>query len=215
MTEKKKERPIIFSGEMIKAILEGKKTQTRRVIKPQPGGHRDGCWPVDSNSPLAEFCFWHDLIEEKPDEQIFCPYGKPGDRLWVREAWADMVCVSSTERGKGKGESNPHYKASADSTELKILKSAWKPSIHMPKWASRITLEIKNVRVEKVQKIPVYDAYWEGAPACDIHGHDDCFYGIHGHQCSFERLWDSINAKRGYGWDKNPWVWVIEFKRSD
>jgi len=191
-----KERPILFSTEMVKAIIDGRKTMTRRVIKPQPKHFH---YTSDAQYP------------SKPDgEQINCPYGQAGDRLWVRETWVDMVCVASTEKGKGKGESNPHYKASSDSTELKILAGHWKPSIFMPRKYSRITLDITNVRVEQLQEINIQkhdDVAREGWPFV--------YTGLAIEKAPvelFAELWDSINLKRSYSWASNPWVWVIEFR---
>lgn len=162
-----KERPIIFSGEMVRAILAGRKTQTRRVIKPQPV-IQDG---------VAFF---------KTGQR--CPYGQIGDRMWVREAWI---------RNSGV----PAYRADDPSWPGETPK--WKPSIHMPRWASRITLEIVNVRVERLQDITVGDAWAEGCPNSDVNVIPDWFIP----------LWAGINAARGNGWDDNPWVWAIEFKR--
>ena len=154
------ERPIIFGSEMVKAILEGRKTQTRRVVKPNP-----------SIAPLAE-----------------CPYGEIEDRLWARETY--FVA------GTGK----IFYRADGE----KLTGSwAWRPSIFMHRWASRIDLRITNIRFEQLQAISDSDARAEGV-SCDL----NC-------RRPFMELWDSINAKRGYGWDKNPYVWVIEFERIE
>ena len=207
-----KERPILFITEMVRALLDGRKTQTRRVMKPQPKtceGHTPN-WQsqildwVGYKYSNREHWFCHTCgiglhhIDEYSAHGIICPYGQAGDHLWVRETWADMVCVASTEKGKGKGESNPIYKSTADSTELKILQGHWKPSIFMPRWASRITLEITGIRVQRVQEISFQDITAEGV--------DD------GQDIHYEELWDSINGKK-YLWSSNPWVWVIEYKR--
>ena len=169
-----KERPIIFNTEMVKAILEGRKTQTRRVIKPQPSGI---------------ILVWE-----------HCPYGQVGDRLWVRETW----------NAGHDGQSLPVFKAglSADLTkelEADELWSGWKPSIHMPRWASRITLEITEIRVERLQEITEEDAKAEG---CVKQIKDGLIFDSAIHEYSW--LWDSLNAK--YPWESNPWVWVISFK---
>jgi hypothetical protein len=129
----------------------------------------------------------------------FCPYGQPGDRLWVRETFADLIDI-------GGGHNYCAYKA-----DLKIDSSYedhthWTPSIFMPRWASRITLEITGVRVERVRDITPEDAYQEGMVHNITASEADCL-------TPFRELWDSINAKRGYGWDVNPWVWVIGFRR--
>lgn len=208
-----KERPIIFSGEMIKAILDGRKTQTRRIIKNQPGprtvaytellpGHfkpvrslRDFTGDIggkDHKKALNEF--W---ANEK-NETLYFPYGQPGDRLWVRETWAIGIMLA----GGFSYKASNHRPADGEK---------WRPSIHMPRAASRITLEITGVRVERVQDINAVrhdDVLAEGWPfgekAQDENPVND-----------FRRLWDSLNKKRGYGWDTNCYVWVIEFKRVE
>lgn len=198
-----KERPILFSGPMVRAILEWHKTQTRRVMKPQllqPDGAR------------------HKKLEV-PNVLKLCPYGKPGDRLWVRETWL--------ARGGGAAAL---YRADYEDVEaagLGGLYGGWKPSIFMPRWASRITLEVVNVRVERVQDITEADAIAEGV-TCEERGEkcsgfrppgntsidpEECPSCIDGYIPIYQRLWDSINSKRGFGWETNPWVWVIKFKR--
>lgn len=185
-----KERPIIFNSESVGAILEGRKTQTRRIVK-------------DFN--MLEI-FKIPNIEKsdvfKGFEKIKCPYGKIGDRLWVREKWADMICVASTKKGKGKGEKSPSYWATSDEVEREILKSSWKPSIFMPRWASRINLEITDIRVERLQEISPKDVIAEGI----VEKYGD---GL-ALRDKFENLWNSIHKKE-YTWQDNPWVWIIEF----
>ena len=183
-----KEHPILFSGEMVKAILEGRKTQTRRVIKHIPAMGKPDDWCGKIKNPSFRQLFG--------DYARFCPYGEPGDRLWVRETWADLRSYINETY---PNQAPVAYKA--DDTYL--VGEKWKPSIFMPRWASRITLEVVKVRVERVQEISVVDAIAEG-----IHP----VYGAQSIMC-YAQLWDSINAKRGYPWDSNPWVWVIEFKR--
>lgn len=164
------EKPILFSGPMVRAILAGQKTQTRRVCK----GHG---WL----SCAADF-----------DR---CPYGQPGDQLWVRETWKD--CRLESKR-------NPiAYRASWPRDD-EPPDGGWKPSIFMPRRASRITLELTRVRVELVQEITEGSAADEGV---EPYAPDDYRY-IDG----FRELWNSINSKRGYGWDVNPLVWVLTFK---
>lgn len=195
-----KERPILFNSEMVRAILDGRKTMTRRAVKPQPEQDTDCPYHIGTG------------IERVART---CPYGKPGDRLWVRETW----------RGKDWGYSRPKeiiYRASNDfygnhreTTTHPDVK--WTPSIYMPRWASRITLEITNVRVERLQKINNADALAEGTPGAWVEnseypgGYEENENKVH--VFFFRQLWDSINAKRGYSWDANPWVWVIEFER--
>lgn len=201
-----KERPILFSGEMVRAILDGRKGQTRRVIKPQPTIPEE----------FLSWCRWADewattdtrMPEEERTviDEWTCPYGKPGDRLWVRETWAPIP-----ESRPSGYFSNPElidknfwYRAS---DSLPTWGGKWKPSIHMPRAASRITLEVTDVRVERVQHISEADAAAEGvdaipsAPAALTH------------RTSFAKLWDTINSKRGHPWSNNDWVWAVSFKR--
>lgn len=209
-----KEHPILFTGSMVRAILDGRKTQTRRVVKPQPppsNWRHDGVGDVDKNDSDADHeCHWLEQLDEHGRPFHFekyrcigkCPYGVPGDRLWVREAWCDSIY-----RDNDKCPDGPCYKATDDG-ECCIDGRRWSPSIHMPRSASRITLYVTNIRVERVQDIN-YDAgdIWaEGIPAT----HDR-----EAEVREFKDLWDSINEKRGFGWDANPWVWVVEFKRVE
>jgi len=186
-----KERPILFSTEMVRAILEGRKTQTRRVIKPKP-------WLIDPHK--VEYNLW-ECGDGKETYLIKCPYGKPGDLLWVRETWG----LYDTQPKDGPGKALLFYRAS-DGESYELRYQLWRPSIFMPRWASRITLKIINVRVERLQDISEEDAIKEGATFRK---------GEWGELDAFNYIWDSINAKRGYSWDSNPWVWVIEFKRVE
>lgn len=183
-----KERPILFSGETVRAILEGRKTQTRRACKFRLGQDEVMTELRDGSLKRTEEC---------------SPYGKPGDRLWVRETWAKQEFHTQPLKIRYR----------ADHDDEAGLPWSWKPSIHMPRWASRINLEITGIRVERVQDISEEDAEAEGVHGCDWgHGMD---YGGKPCYCKpFEALWDSINAKRGYSWDSNPWVWVVEFKQA-
>lgn len=176
-----KERPILFSGAMVQAILEGRKTQTRRVVKPA--------------APFVSTDSGLDIQWALGD--LHCPYGKPGDRLWVRETWAQF-----------------HNAMIYAATPAMITVDKWKPSIHMPRWASRITLEIKSVRVERIQDISLNDAVAEGMRIRDTDGGHVFEMGFDAYVSpldAYRELWDSINAKRGFGWEKNPWCWAIEF----
>jgi len=163
-----KERSICFNTEMVRAILEGRKTQTRRLMN-------------------GKFVFGSCITEK--GEIINCPYGKIGYRLWVKETFTYITLGCAVAMC---------YKADGYQ-----IGSNWKTSIHMPRWASRILLEITNIRVERVQDITEKEAMEEG----HIFGCDSIEW--------FQDMWDSINEKRGYGWEKNPWVWVIEFKRVE
>ncbi len=184
-----KSRPILFNTEMIQAILDGQKTQTRRVIK----ANQRTSWLLDGR-------FSDNYIKE-PDNYLIreCPYGKIGDLLWVRETFWEV---------------DGYYFYRADGRDDF---ERWKPSIHMPKIASRITLEIADIRVERVQDIyakkdilaeGITDRMAQEATKTERDWPD-------AHAAAFANLWDSINAKRGYSWDSNPWCWVVDFKRID
>lgn len=200
------ERPIIFSGPMVRAILEGRKTQTRRVIKPQPTREIE---PGKGDSSVWFESSYH-------AKGIRCPYGKPGDQLWVRESGWQPKDPSIRELRDG-ADTWPQWAYSADGysdMDIERFKQwGWKsrPSIHMPRWASRITLEITNVRVELLQYISEEDAKAEGVTRIPLHNND--VYG-ETHREAFERLWDKINGKK-HPWSSNPYVWVIEFRRKD
>jgi len=190
------EKPILFKDEMIRAILEGWKTQTRRIVKP--------CKCKDSLCELAP----HEIAGEiNRGHYRNCPYGKPGDRLWVRENFLQLMHGQVTD-GRVK------YCASIDprSTGTPKNDGYWwrkRPSIHMPRWASRITLEITDVRVERLQDISSADAKAEGVATPDLNDWCDDSKWV----SQFAWLWRSINGPDS--WDANPWVWVIEFKRID
>lgn len=189
------EKPILFSGEMVRAILDGRKTQTRRVIKPQPRFDRMGLTDASFVNTYDETWAYPNVC---PEKYYKCPYGKPGDLLWVRETWRESE--SHTWAGCQNLDAI-HYKADHDEPDAD---GCWRPSIHMPRWASRITLEVTNVRVERLQDILVEDSLKEGMD----HNPMNC------PRMEFAQLWNSINEKRGYGWETNPWVWVVEFERE-
>ncbi|KKL21837.1 hypothetical protein LCGC14_2441450 [marine sediment metagenome] len=197
---------------MVRAILDGRKTQTRRVIKPQP----DTEWLEHiikrnkTNRPYGEFGIMV-MVDGKEKKS---PYGVPGDKLYVRERFAFHKHYDHLAPSKVPDFAEVQYFATDEET---MLRGKWRPSIHMPKWASRITLEIKDMRVERVRDITEEDAKSEGvseAEQCD-HVRQACedigCYG-NGHRATFAHLWDSINLKRGYPWSKNCWVWVVEFE---
>lgn len=205
-----REHPILFSGEMVRAILEGRKTQTRRIVRPQPpdGMTINGCpwvksgWALHENDGRVCTC-----------KQVPYHYGFPGETLWVREKWN-----AQTQSGKW------WHEVKRDDRQLlnwawtnpvePVFESTpprWLPSIHMPREASRITLEIIDVHVERVQEICIHDVWAEGIKAQDV------LHLSRGQKPSdiintFATLWNVINDHRGYGWDINPWVWVIGFK---
>ncbi len=173
-------KPILFSGPMVRAILEGRKTQTRRVMKPQPP---DKMLATEKSRTLLA--------------AVAAPY-KPGDILYVREKWCNINKPGISPEYYYFAETK--YAEDYDSTEWK-----WRPSIHMPRAAARLFLRVTDVRVERVQEIGELDAIAEG------------FQEIYpGEEINeFIKLWDTLNAKRGYGWAANPWVWVYTFERTD
>ncbi len=208
-----RERPIIFNAEMVRAILDGRKTQTRMVIKPQPPHWTWNTFSFDERCIDVRFAG-----NEKP-YFVICPYGVPGDRLWVRETWCeygdvdyDDQVLEGTEKIYYRAD-NPKFPYSFFVREGGEHKEypAWNPSTHMPRWASRILLEIINVRVEQVQEISLDDCIQEGVPQFSF-ARGALSDNPPDPRWKFIELWDSINAKRGYPWSSNPWVWVIEFK---
>ena len=213
-----KERPLLFSAAMVRAILSNTKTQTRRVVKPQfaadaipvemPATDPAGGWVVPGHSGV----WWCDAAAN-PDDVRRCPYGQPGDRLWVRETFGFS----------GSGYiPDIHFRAT--NPEAPIL-GRWYPSIHMRRIDSRITLEITSVRVERLQDISEADAMAEGIVECPIPaddegprrigymvGPDDGKSGLSVTPIqAYRDLWESINGPDS--WTTNPWVWVVEFKR--
>lgn len=193
-----KERPILFSAPMVRAILAGTKTQTRRVAK----------HPLAQNLSYIVDIGKGWFGDEEGEVQIRCPYGQPGDRLWVRETWQ---AVSGNDRARhimthprpDRGWLEYAATPRADEPAYK-----WRPSIHMPRWASRITLEVTGVRVERLQDISEADAMAEGV-------HYSLLEKIQAGQDrwarhAYKKLWESIHGPGS--WDLNPWVWVVEFK---
>jgi len=206
------EKPILFSGGMVRAILDGTKTMTRRVVK-KPA------W-----SPMSQEMFYAGIDLGVREKMKFtnCPYGKPGDGLWVRETWATGWNTMHTQPSKITPGTYVEYKAGPP-TLFSSNFYKWRSPIYMPRWASRITLEVISVRVERVQDISEEDAIAEGCSGepCDHPNPvmpgacEDCMNS--GYQyppgLEFLDLWDSINAKRGYPWESNPWVWAVDFKK--
>ncbi len=240
------ERPILFSAPMVRAILAGTKTQTRRVVKP-PRGYPQYSYCDPFAMPPA--VWWWNGEHERVGVRQECPYGVAGDLLWVRETWAKAPTLNPLEY---------HYRADRPDYELEQEREArrlapklskqysewrWRPSIHMPRRASRITLRVTSVRVERLQEIGEDDAKAEGVRYTDFgeytpRGTASLDGGRTHHpfkprhhagyhvadvagsdEChdnarhAFGALWDSINAERA-PWASNPWVWVIEFERA-
>ncbi len=207
-----KERPILFNSAMVRAILDGRKTQTRRVIKGL--GIVPGIGEVLKGSDNAR-----EWLE-------YCPYGKVGDLLWVRETWGD--CTKGSDITAGTHWDKPLYKADADAYGLLghdgmgpiyAEEIRWRPSIHMPRRASRILLELKNIRVERLNDISENDAMDEGVGELCFDEVEYCEIckkiggAIGDHKPVFIQLWQFINGPGS--WDRNEWVWVIEFKQID
>ncbi|HBO2839599.1 TPA: hypothetical protein ACP31N_002655 [Pseudomonas aeruginosa] len=190
-----KERPILFTGPMVRAILEGRKTVTRRVVTPQPDFLGS---MVDPNTPFK-------TLDAGLHARITCPYGQPGDRLWVREAWAadaQVDAIAPSDLSQGEPIWYPADLSVRQTGCSMISKGRVRPSIHMPRWACRILLEITAVRVERLQDISDPGALAEGVSHSEMHSGDSLVD-------VFARLWEST----GGDWAANPWVWVLEFKR--
>lgn len=210
MKPKTKERPIIFSGEMVRAIIDGRKTQTRRIMKVQPPGEGFQLSRLVESSDRADRknegkLHWIKLSEnglrivDSHNVYFNCPYGKVGDRLWVRETLAYGLCVPGPYAYKAT-----HKPEDLEEGWFEPIK--WTPAIHMPRGASRITLEITNSRVERINDISDADAWAEGVDMTDALSMP-CADGA---AAVYSALWERINGKGS--WDLNPWVWVIEFK---
>ena len=200
-----KDHPIIFSGESIRSILAGRKTQTRRVIgKDIFIGFLKGTICVD-----GEFTSFFEVVGPGYDRgriDRVCRYGVPGDRLWVRETWAlhgDHGAAFFKESIDLPDDARPWMR----DVNHTPFGRPWRSPIYMPKSLARLWLEVLQVRVERLQDISESDAQAEGVPQCPAHWKTDTPY-----RKEYEREWDHINARRGYPWESNPWVWVIEFK---
>lgn len=216
-----KERPVIFNGEMVRAILDGRKTQTRRAISDRHlhlidvASQVGECYPLESGIDHANSQSYY---------REHCPFGQVGDRLWVRETFAVLGnedgCPIDWDGNLIKGDEKHAariYKASCWQEPGNYglwsipdrdtqYEGAWRPSIHMPRWASRILLEITAVRVELLNDISEEDAKAEGVKVGVFPGHEHMM-----HQVAFSELWQSIYGAES--WRANPWVWVIEFKQ--
>lgn len=225
MIERVFTRPILFNAEMVRAILAGRKTQSRRPISPQPAipaarfvpyNLAKGLWLPETNSGKSGLSAdWR---------TIKCPHGVRGDRLWVRETWgfsAELPASTRSEMDWLTFRDLRGYRADDPAGNW-----CWRPSIHMPRWASRITLEITDVRVQRLQEISDDDAVAEGVEETGrelrIAGRLRMEWRSYGRgttctsaQASFSTLWDSIYAPRGLSWLANPWVWVLTFQRIE
>jgi len=223
-----KERPILFSAPMVRAVLSGTKTQTRRVVKPQP-------MQIGLSPDMRKITTPYNGDGEFLAAALTCPYGKPGDRLWVRETWqyydwtddgepciryaADNATAWPETSTEEWGEKMQDVWAALSMNENYAIDMAardrrWRPSIHMPRWASRITMEVTGVKVERLQDISEADAMAEGiVSAGDGNGFQlaDTTHYMGAARDSYASLWQSINGPGS--WDANPWVWCVSFLR--
>ena len=201
-----KERPILFSAPMVRAILEGRKTQTRRVVK-EPRWAEPGGLDMYYDDRLCAIAKVSGCLAD-----VECLYGKPGDRLWVRETFLDFKTKIYSSAGMTEAPAQAVYKADGGT----LLNGAkWKPSIHMPRWASRILLEVTETRVQRLLEITESDAMAEGAMPWQFGLEQRLTTGERGadspYRSGFACLWDDINADRAT-WKSNPWVWAVTFK---
>jgi hypothetical protein len=199
-----KERPILFSGPMVRALLEGRKSQTRRVLKGEVGpcAYEPGKHALNGQ-----------VIEGNPAVLTQCPYGAPGDRLWVRETWALEDCGEDGKRVIWQADRAARWIGDGVDSEVYYLPSdynpgRWRPSIHIPRQHSRLTLEVTEVRVQRLQEISEEDARAEGV---EPEGRDG--RGPLTHLNAFRSLWANINGMReGCSWEATPWVWCVSFR---
>jgi hypothetical protein len=206
-------KPIIFNTEMVRAILDGRKTQTRRIVSKK--------WLTLVEKVLEANGKW---VWDTADAELTTPYGRPGDILWVRETvcippvnWADKTqeCI----RDDSGNWRHIAYRADASCEDgMHDYGLKWTPSIHMPKWAAQIFLRVTDLRVERLQNITEADGQAEGIERISL-GPDE-IDGVQVHpmtstyRAAFSAAWDAIYSKRGFGWQNNPWVWVAEFQRE-
>lgn len=212
-SSKTKDRPIIFNAEMVRAILDGRKTQTRRIIKLD---HERGMQNPVVRGKKGEVSYVGCRLASS-----LCPFGQPGDRLWVRETFRVMGRATDVARLMYKASECNSFTESTRTVPIdqcnKQSSYNWTPSIHMPRWASRITLEITGARVERLQDISDVEAMREGIQNLTTASHAG--FGIPGvvnaqHPTrAFQLLWESIYGADS--WQANPWVWVVEFKVID
>ncbi|EPS4512730.1 hypothetical protein ACVEU9_002398 [Klebsiella aerogenes] len=206
-----KERGMIFNSEMVRAILDGRKTQTRRIMKIQPEHSGLGLRRVidSKNGSDDGKYFWSssDACGLKARSKSFaCPFGAVGDRIWVRETWAEAgACAPDLKLYRAN---YPEHVSSIYENVPPTEEIRWTPSIHMPRWASRILLEITDIRVEHLASVSDEDAGKEGYPA-----DPSPFGGPMDKWLWFRQLWDGIYPEQSF--KHNPWVWVIEFKRVE
>ena len=206
MTTAVRERPILFSGPMVRAILEGRKTQTRRPIKV------DDIYTTVDDTDGKPFAWQSDECGDW--YEMPCPYGKPGDLLWVRETWQIFRVYEDTWNGGYEADlwDGPIPRERPNHAWITYAVDdpggrPWRPSIHMPRWASRITLRVTGVWIERLCEITTADAESEGF--------SPIYYGSAVSAIEpFADAWNAMYSKRGLGWSDNPWVWVVEFEKD-
>ncbi len=211
-----KERPILFSGAMVRALLDGSKTQTRRIMKPQP--HEDARFSGGYAIQPSKRTQGAEISVEAPYVGIACPYGQPGDRLWVRETWRGIVQINgpheSYETGVARYVPDQEYckRVEYAATDKANETELWRPSIHMPRWMSRTLLEIVSVRIERLQDISEADALAEGVkPSPGGMWSAAAGQAVTTPAAAYGLLWESINGPGS--WALNPWVWCVEFSK--
>lgn len=217
-------KPILFSAPMVRAIIDGRKTQTRRVVKPQPGfdAYRES-WKWESRHASAWWSGPRPVAAALLGFRDQCPFGQPGDRLWVREPWGLCSYTDPTDFFRGRYRNDGTlldyetvYRADWGANQEACF---WRPSIHLPRWFSRITLEVTEVRIERLHDIESASAEQEGVmvPPVSYAVPEDPRVLEFERECAlldgFRALWESINGAGS--WDADPWVWVVEFKRVE
>jgi len=228
------EKPILFNTEMVRAILDGRKTQTRRLIRPQPegqlsyimGGSNPGKWDYMSASEAKAWDVEENRICKQDDGSLWTPPCHADDLLYVRETWSELYYVDPD--GYTHYDRKMYFYAADGEPDIELLDAdgfleedqriRWKPSIHMPKDAARIWLMVTNVRVQRLKDITEDDALAEGASGGEYLDEQGNSMGIVWPHEDFSQIWDSTIKAEDiplYGWDANPWVWVINFERLE
>lgn len=220
-----KERPILMNGAMVRAVLDGSKTQTRRLVKgfqipkfDHASSDLDHAyWAIAQNHPRWGFCVFGST-EQKCADQLAqsrcCPYGQVGDQLWVRETFSDVYGNGGNEEERLE---HVMYRVDGD-TDPYLIGGRWTPSIHMPRWASRIQLEITSVRVEQLQDIIDADILAEGIDTERMAEMQDSYDMVcagpdFSGRATLKSMWRDLWESTGGDWEANPWVWAISFKR--
>lgn len=224
-----RERPIIFNADMVRAVLDGRKTQTRRITRVQPDSAEfESRFIIDSTkrSEIGKWCWAEPGVFVNPRRSALfpCPFGEIGDCLWVRETFrvhsrATDVATLLYKASEQQSWTQQTHRVPIEKCHKPAVVDKWTPSIHMPRWASRIALEITGVRVERLNSINEHDAAAEGVPPAGdlLPDYPGTYLTPKGDfataEVAFQRLWQSIYGEDS--WQANPWVWVIEFKRVE